>query len=459
MDAYSIITILSSAYEYTQDQSIAENDDSGHSISVVPLKLLEKHLQNDEREMYQLVIKTHQSLVRFLRYKKTKDLNKKWNYGITTQSKYEKYCCSFDLQYNCLKDETYLDEDLFVIHRFKKQADKTGRKNNEEELCQEIFECSQNYFLNEYEYSCREDIKNTFDCAFKLNFPNIGAIVELIGTSKYQLDFIHEDLKLVIRIKDSYGHYVDLDNKDQSFYDAEFLSGYLTSMGIKNSNIDRFNNGCTFIGLHGISCHIRIINKDVIFERDQLILEYLKLDKRIKPLCKKLSTLRRPKLLDPSEPIVMVLDFLEKGLESPLIPNLRNIGIDCKSSDCLYNTHKKNQVHTSYHTCIRIENNKVGKKYSNLEYNGIKPTIWYSDNGDNLATLLKDFFKYYLQRDNFFAFIEPNENHTVNDIPYVNYKNNKYYKAHYSWMEVSIMFSKASESLQAGKGFQYICGE
>lgn len=120
----------------------------------------------------------------------------------------------------------------------------------------------------------------------------------------------------------------------------------------------------------------------------------------------------------------MVLEFLEKGLQAPLIPNLRSLDIDCKSDDCLYDTTKINQVHTSYHTCILIENNKVGKKYSNLEYNGIKPNIWYSDNGDNLATLLKDFFKYYLQRDNFFSFIRPSESHTVSDIQRGYYKNN-----------------------------------
>lgn len=120
----------------------------------------------------------------------------------------------------------------------------------------------------------------------------------------------------------------------------------------------------------------------------------------------------------------MVLEFLEKGLQAPLIPNLCNLDIDCKSDDCLYNKTKMNQVQTSYHTCIRIENNMVGKKYSNLEYNGIKPNIWYSDNGDNLATLLKEFFKYYLQKDNFLTFLGPSENYTVSDIQHGHNKNN-----------------------------------
>ncbi|GAA5796372.1 hypothetical protein HPULCUR_001743 [Helicostylum pulchrum] len=298
MDAPSIIAILSSAFEYTQVQSIAENDDSGHSKNVVSLNMLEKHLQNNEKEMYQLMVRGYQSLVNFLTHKKTKNVNKKWNYGITTQIKYEEYCRSFELQSTYLKVSTDLDEYLFVIHLFKKHFHKNCGKNSTEELCQEIFECSRKYFLNEDEYCRREAIKNTYNYAVQLNFPDTGATAELIGTSKYQLDFINERLKLAISVKDSFGDYINLGNKYQSLYDSEFLSGYLAGMGIENSNIDRFNNGCSFIGLYGVSCYITIVNKGVIFGRDRLILEYLKLDKRVKQLvcailyffkCRKLS--------------------------------------------------------------------------------------------------------------------------------------------------------------------------
>lgn len=143
MDTSSVITILSSAYEYTQDKSIAKNDDSGYYINVVPLNMLEKHLQNDEKETYELMIKKYQSLVNFLTQKKTRNLNKKWNYGITTQIKYEDYCRSFELQSTCLKAVADLDKHLFVIHLFKKHVDKYHGKNSTERLSQEIFECSQ----------------------------------------------------------------------------------------------------------------------------------------------------------------------------------------------------------------------------------------------------------------------------------------------------------------------------
>lgn len=143
MDASSIITILSSAYVYTQDKSIVEKDYSDHSINIVSLNMLEKHLQNVEKETYELMIRTYQSLVNFLTQKKTRNINKKWNYGITTRIKYEEYCRSFELQSTCLKAATDLDKNLFVIHLFKKHVDKYCRTSSVETLCQEIFECSE----------------------------------------------------------------------------------------------------------------------------------------------------------------------------------------------------------------------------------------------------------------------------------------------------------------------------
>lgn len=106
----------------------------------------------------------------------------------------------------------------------------------------------------------------------------------------------------------------------------------------------------------------------------------------------------------------MTLHFLMNGLEKPVIPSLQKLCGECDSSDCFYNLcdgpvstffdNKFEKVDVQYHTCIRVINKQTGA-VRNIDDDDTKSTIWYSENDDDLGTLLLGFFDYYSRRDNY----------------------------------------------------------
>lgn len=61
--------------------------------------------------------------------------------------------------------------------------------------------------------------------------------------------------------------------------------------------LNKSNNTCSFVTPSGTPFSINIAMDDYILERDQLILEYLKLDRRVKPLVRALLYFRKEKIV------------------------------------------------------------------------------------------------------------------------------------------------------------------
>lgn len=109
--------------------------------------------------------------------------------------------------------------------------------------------------------------------------------------------------------------------------------------------------------------------------------------------------------------IAMIMDFFVKGLDRPLLPNLRDPGLGCAYSRCsFYNFTEESNRH---HDCVRIENLTASVKYTNFRFDGHKPTIWKSYNDDNLGILLKNFFEYYSKKESIETFLTKNNNNSI----------------------------------------------
>lgn len=106
----------------------------------------------------------------------------------------------------------------------------------------------------------------------------------------------------------------------------------------------------------------------------------------------------------------MVLHFLINVLEKPVIPNIQSFPIECNSSDCFYNLNDKlvatfydnkiEKLDIRYHTCVRIVNKQTSIDNGDDD-NNTRPTIWYSENDDNLGALFLSFIVYYSRRKNY----------------------------------------------------------
>lgn len=77
---------------------------------------------------------------------------------------------------------------------------------------------------------------------------------------------------------------MDSENWSTSPYNLEYLSMHLINIGMENIELIMKANRCKFDDpITGRECRISL-NTGLVYERDNLILEYFKLDKRVKSL-------------------------------------------------------------------------------------------------------------------------------------------------------------------------------
>ncbi|KAI9366309.1 hypothetical protein BD770DRAFT_375930 [Pilaira anomala] len=454
MDAYNTIQILSSAFEYTQDQSITEYQDA-YATSVVTLDMLKKHIKENEEEIHQLMINKFGSLINFLKDEKTRSMSKKWCFEVITVGEYN----MTPLKYTMLPRKA-----LYVMYLPERKKIVQGARTFIEDLCQEIVDCSKQNFLSEDDYRKAADNKNKLTLLFKTVFPMPGTHLEFTGTTKYQLDFEDSDIKITARFPNFEEGFNQFDDFIQKTGGATLLADCLENIEMERVRLNKSNNTCSFSTPSGMPFSINIAKDDYILERDQLILEYLKLDRRVKPFVRTLLYFRREKivghlphlkLLSEMTFIAMVMDFLVKGLDQPLLPNLRDPGLSCAYSRCsFYNVTEETNRH---HDCVRIENLAAGVKYTNLKFDGHKPTIWKSYNNDNLGILLKKFFEYYSKKESIETFLTKNNNKSIAIRMDTGSRND--FRFTWKWRDLAEISSKAFELLKDGKDFRNICSD
>ncbi|GAA5796031.1 hypothetical protein HPULCUR_001398 [Helicostylum pulchrum] len=196
--------------------------------------------------------------------------------------------------------------------------------------------------------------------------------IEIIGSTHTKLDLDDSDLNLGIRI-----------------HPTRCLRemGMQATLPIPVAKRTQFTKPKS-----GLQCFIGV-DDGLIFERDVLITEYLKLDKRTKPLIIAILRLSRSQRINKScclptlstySYILVTLHYLMNVLENPVIPNLQNLPVECNSADCFYNlkdepvttffNNKIENLDVSYHNCVRIINKQTGE-YNVDNNNELKTTI------------------------------------------------------------------------------------
>lgn len=219
--------------------------------------------------------------------------------------------------------------------------------------------------------------------------------------------------------------------------DVRYVFHCLKSMGMVNiKHLKKENLGLgEFVDpASGQRCIIGV-EKYIVFEREEFIDAYLKLDPRIRPVItaifyfirchepqnsmhKKrgegeclmnytilLRIALRDQFLSSYSHTFMILNYLMNALEYPMISSIQYLPNNkCQVNDCFYKKYKEpvstiyggqvRNLKIRYHTCVYIKNedNKMKRK-----------TAWTSHNKDNLGALLFGYFNYYSIRENISA--------------------------------------------------------
>ncbi|KAI9244253.1 hypothetical protein EDC94DRAFT_665658 [Helicostylum pulchrum] len=229
-----------------------------------------------------------------------------------------------------------------------------------------------------------------------------------------KLDLDDSDLNLGIRIHPSEvkkGAWLcDTRNWRNTLYDPHYLARCLREMGMQATLPIPVAKRTQFTEpKSGLQCFIGV-DDGLIFERDVLITEYLKLDKRTKPLIIAILRLSRSQRINKScclptlstySYILVTLHYLMNVLENPVIPNLQNLPVECNSADCFYNlkdepvttffNNKIENLDVSYHNCVRIINKQTGE-YNVDNNNELKTTIWHNCQYDTLKVITNVFY-------------------------------------------------------------------
>ncbi|KAI8053553.1 hypothetical protein BDF21DRAFT_168905 [Thamnidium elegans] len=191
----------------------------------------------------------------------------------------------------------------------------------------------------------------------------------------------------------------DHTNRKDTVYDVHYLAKCLRELGMEATLPIPLAKRTRFTHyISRIPCSIGV-DDGLIFERDLLVSEYFKLDKRIKPLIvvilhfTKLQRINKAcamSTLSSYSYIIILLHFLMNIIENPIIPNLQGQLDNCNSPE----------LNIRYHTCVRVIN-KQTNIYSNNDENYEACTIWYSENDDTMGALFIKFMDYCARRKNY----------------------------------------------------------
>lgn len=208
-----------------------------------------------------------------------------------------------------------------------------------------------------------------------------------------------------------------LSKQPKSIYNMFFLAARLKGMGM--ANVEAIAHAqvpiCKFVDPQtGYSCDINT-NNVLGIENSEMIKEYCSLDTRIRPLIfavkyfVKQKNINHPRggTLSSYAYVLMILHFLMNAPGTPVIPSLQETPRNCNWNNCNFHFDRtvalfqNNQImkwNPRYHDCLYIDN-MITKKFE-PEYRNTG-SRWEGHNKDAVGELLRSFFRYYSDEDNF----------------------------------------------------------
>ncbi|GAA5796370.1 hypothetical protein HPULCUR_001741 [Helicostylum pulchrum] len=195
-----------------------------------------------------------------------------------------------------------------------------------------------------------------------------------------------------------------LENASNSIFNMDFLAKQLISHGM--SNITAIKKArfpiCTFRDQqYGVDCDINV-NNCLGIENTGLVVEYMKLDLRVKPFLFALRLFVKAKgVHDCKKGFIGTYAYTMIGLhylmfvqDPPVIPCLQKLsGVICKYPNCHFKTATPiTGYDIRYHDCVYIENAKSNNFINRSSVRRDDSTIWRSSNGKNSGELIIEIF-------------------------------------------------------------------
>lgn len=268
-----------------------------------------------------------------------------------------------------------------------------------------------------------KNIKNRIQVMVNQVWPGCGYQVVLFGSSVNSLSTRDSDVDLCITVpqedyeRDLYRFRNRLSKQSKSIYNMFYLAARLRDMGMHKVEAVAHAQVpiCKFVDPQtGYSCDINT-NNVLGIENSEMIKEYCSLDTRIRPLIfavkyfVKQKNINHPRggTLSSYAYVLMILHFLMNAPGTPVIPSLQETPRNCKWNNCNFHFDRtvallqNNQImkwNPCYHDCLYIDN-MITKKFE-PEYRNTG-SRWEGYNKDAVGELLRSFFRFYSDENNF----------------------------------------------------------
>ncbi|GAA5807325.1 hypothetical protein MFLAVUS_000683 [Mucor flavus] len=296
MRTEAAISLLERVIHFTREHNVAKKSDLKEVALVVTYNALERHLNANMSEKYAEMVDEFGELFSFLmnqgRAIANRDLGTKWKYSVMRGSVYCENVDRRKQRFPPLIEPYFRSFNLFVLFQEPQARQYHGTKEEyyglTERLTNEIQACYEENSLPDEDYVIREEIVKNFTEKFQEIFNEQELSVELIGSSHTKLALSNRFISMGIRLPQSCFRedalLCDDMNWKETVYDVHYMAKCLRELGMEATLPIPQGKRTKFT--HAISrtpCSIGV-DDSLLFERDLLISEYIKLDKRIKPL-------------------------------------------------------------------------------------------------------------------------------------------------------------------------------
>ncbi|KAF7727934.1 hypothetical protein EC973_006822 [Apophysomyces ossiformis] len=266
----------------------------------------------------------------------------------------------------------------------------------------------------------RRAILNKVRKMLRQQWPNDDLDVEMYGSAVNGLGNSMSDLDLCITVPDDIFHYdlpfiSSMKKSPTSYYNMHTLAKSLRDMGMidvipiptANVPICKFKDP-----KYQIACDINVNNRLGI-DNSRMIRVYTELDERVAPfLCAIKEFTKRTNINDASKGSLSSFCYTIMGLwfliMKKVVPCLQHVtGLNrniCNVSSCssrrvgpsvVIHKNEYRDISVKYHDCLFVKNEGSTEAKKALVYPNDHNTIWISNNTEQVAKLLIDFFKYF----------------------------------------------------------------
>ncbi|KAI8374833.1 hypothetical protein BD560DRAFT_393366 [Blakeslea trispora] len=285
-------------------------------------------------------------------------------------------------------------------------------------LDQEIIDFTQKYSMSKQSFLARASIVDRLNHMLNSLWGQKGVYVSTFGSSLSGLggDDAKVDLCIVIPYNSDHTRYEIklLRLLPNSMFNMYCVANYLTALGM--INVKPINTAtvpiCTFVDpITTLKCNVN--TNDVLgIHTTKLIMQYMKLDVRIRPLlftirylCKKKSIASaRNGTMSSYAYHLLALYYLIHVQDPPVLPNLQQLtGAECKSKRCSYKRSKQmvDGCDVRYHDCVIIDNKETEDFAITFDLDE-QSTLWSSTSTKEVGELLIEFLEYFSNQENLF---------------------------------------------------------